>query len=166
MNTRRSILTTLAAAAALLLCVLLPAGALARPPASGWILPKGVLACHREQVPRTKPQTVTFSLSTDVAYVYYVGRGCMTLLIAGGPDNQTIGADLGTFYNVDLTPATVYRVGTRRVSFAHLFAGPKVLDRNAGPFFSLTLIGRFSRNYAPLRATQVVLLPRGKQLPS
>ncbi|MGO9972564.1 MAG: hypothetical protein ACLP01_07120 [Solirubrobacteraceae bacterium] len=161
---RRSI-RTIAATSAVLTSGLLPAQALGGSPSAHWKLPSGVIACRRANVPTTPPQVVTFSLSTQEATVLYVGRECMTLLIAGGPQNPTIGGDLGTYYNVALTPSTAYLVGSRRVSFAHLFTSPQSLTQNAGPIQSITLIGRFDRNYAPLRAAQVVFLPRGQRLP-
>jgi hypothetical protein len=87
----------------------------------------------------------------------------LTLLIAGGPQDPIIGVNLGTCYNVALTPATAYLVGTTRAPFAHLFASQRSLTHNAGP--NITLIGRFDGNYAPLRATQVVFLRKGQRLP-
>ena len=150
----------------LLISVLLPAQALGGSLGGRWTVPSGVIACHRAPVPETEPQVVTFSLSTEEATIAYVGERCMTLLIAGGQTNLTVGADLGTYYNVALTPSTVYTVGTKRVAFTHLFASPNALIHNAGPIEKITLIGRFDRNYAPLRATRILFLRKGQRLPN
>ena len=163
----RTMVTTAAMTAALLTSGLLPpAQALGRSLDSRrWTPPTGVIACHPEREPKTKPQVFTFSRSTDEATVLYVGRECLTLLIAGGDNNLTVGADLGTYYSVALTPSTSYLVGNQHVSFAHLFASPESLTSSAGRMESVTVIGRFDGNYAPLRATRIVFLRKGQRLP-
>src|SRR5579862_6652446 len=117
---RWTMITTVATTAGLLTAGLLPAQAFGGSSRSHWVLPKGILACHRAQVHPTPAQELTFSLSSDEAWVMYVGKGCMTLLVAGGPDNNTVGADLGSYLNVALPRSTEYLVGTKRVSFAQV----------------------------------------------
>lgn len=153
-----AIVTLLAAAA------VLPANALAGGHRSRWRLPAGVIACRHERVAKTAPTTITFRLSSQVGLVEYVGKHCLTLLVAEGPATP-LGETVASYVNVLLTRRTVYRVGAKRVSFAHLFSSPRTLLRHAGPMASITLVGRLKGNYARMRATRIVFLPRGKRLP-